>query len=141
MRDDPELEIDRVVSKLRNKIDLVRELLKNEIDEEALELIRELEEYEKKRKAELNSQTFIVPKETKEFMNELENDLAGWEAEINTFERNVERWREIHEVTIRKCKQLKLECEKLKICLFSTELDGIQFKKKKFCKELIEPLM
>lgn len=141
MRDDPELEIDRVVSELRNKIDLVREVLKSEIDEESLKLIRELEEYERKRKSELSSQNFIVPKETKEFINELENDLAVWEAEINTFERNVERWREIHEVTIRKCKQLGLECEKMKMCLFSTELAGIQLKKKKFCKELIEPLM
>ena len=47
IRNDPGMRIHSVISDLKNKIDLRREELKNEIDQEALKMIEKLDEYEK----------------------------------------------------------------------------------------------
>ena len=64
IRDDPKLEINRVISDLKNKIDLRREEEKKRIDDEALELIQELEQCENECNAALDLDKVKVSSET-----------------------------------------------------------------------------
>lgn len=56
IRDNPELEFDRVIEELKNKIDLRREEIKKKIDDEALDLIEEIDNYKEKNKPVYNDQ-------------------------------------------------------------------------------------
>lgn len=138
----PEDEISAVVGELRNKIDLRREEEKKRIDDGALALVDEFDEYEKVCRAALDAnKTDLLTNETKMLIMSLDKDLYTWEKELRTFERNFDKWKEIHEEAKSKYKLLAKEKEQVKQKIFSTKLGELELKQKKFCGEKTEHLM
>ena len=135
IKDNPELEIDRVFSDMRNKIDLTREEAKTKIDVQALELIKELNEYELKCKSELSANPIQLNPEIELLMNELKEEIQSWKKDLQDFTRNVKRLKTIHQDSVVKFEQLKQECERLRKSLFSDEFDKLETKQKKYCKK------
>lgn len=139
VQDDPELEIDRVIDDLKNKIDLRREEEKKRIDEEALDLINELDKYQKTSKAAVKRDKVTVSNECLDLMQSLEkNDLVKWEDELSLFDRNLKRWTSIHKETVDKYKQLREESDRIKRIFFSDEFSKLEQRQKKFCGENTE---
>lgn len=139
---DPELEINETISKLRNKIDLHREEAKKKIDDEALELIRELDEYEARCKAGLSSDKLVVSSEIEELVKSLDRDLSEWGKELKSFERDVKALRTIHNETVNGYKKLFGDYKRLMKILFDNELKMLIDKLEEFCEEIKEePLL
>lgn len=143
LRDNPELEINRVVGKLRHKIDCKREEAKKSLDDEALALISELDDYEAKCKSELAT-SLHIPAQTDDLVRSLEQEIRDWEDEYvkeNTFERNIKRLKTFHADTIGKYKELGLAKEKIMKSIFTENLQRLQLKQKRFCQEYDKPLV
>ena len=141
MRENPELEIHRVFDELRNEIDLRREEAKESLDDEALELISELDELEGKCKAGLKD-SLVISNETEELIRSLESEIPTWDNHLKTFKKNIKRLIAIHKDTVAKCEPLRRANEDIKKQLFDTdELGKIVDKKNKFCQENTKPLM
>ena len=83
IKNDPELRINTVISELKNKVDLRREKMKQEIDEEALKMIDELNEYEKECKLKLK-----IDSEPKldEKLESCKNNLKQWQLALTKFD-------------------------------------------------------
>lgn len=135
IRENPELEINRVISDLKNKIDLRREQEKKRIDDEALDLIKKLDNYETKCKAVVSSEKVTMPNDIKVLMKSLANDVVSWYKELNSYIRNENRWRAIHVETVVKLRQLKSESDRIEKILFTDEFFDLQQKQKKFCSK------
>ena len=95
LKTDPEYTIHSRISQLKAEIDLRREKLKNQIDEDALEFIKKLDDYEKDCKANIVSIKADI--ESNEKLAEWKEDLNRWREQMNTFERNVKLWKKINE--------------------------------------------
>lgn len=135
IRDDPKLEINRVISDLKNKIDLRREEEKRRIDNEALGLIQRLETCENASKAALNLNIVKMSSEGQILIESLEGQLVTWDQELNSFLRNQKKWKKIHEETVDKYKLLREEMDRIeKNLLFVDEFSDIQQKQKEFCQ-------
>lgn len=141
LRLNPELQISREVSELKNKIDMRREEEKKKLDEEAFALIQELDDYEILCKTRLNGKHLDVSKEIEELIYLSESELLSWEKEIKTLERNVRTWKLIHSESILRYDVLRKECVLFKQSLFSDKLGDFQLKQRKFCDPNIEPLL
>ena len=89
-KNDPETRIHSVLSDLRNKVDLKREELKQEIDKKALEIIEKINEYEKDCKATFKQDSSLDKK-----IGEWENELKQSRLVLKTLERNTAKWNEI----------------------------------------------
>lgn len=141
MREHPDVKINESISELRNRIDLRREMCKKQIDDEAHELIDELDAYEAKCQAALVTRQRDGSHETDEMIKQLEKEMASWEKEIVTFEKNCHRWLGIHCETISKYQKIRQERDRMKLDLLSDEFTQLRYKQQKFCHEDIEPLM
>ena len=86
IRANPELEITEAIGEIRNKIDLHREEAKKKIDDDAIELVRELDEYEAKCKAALSANKLIVSSGFEKMIKSLESETSKWDEELNSFE-------------------------------------------------------
>lgn len=140
IRDDPELEIDRVFEDLKNKIDLRREEMKMKIDQEGLEFIERLEDAKNECKSTQNEKIKCLSSiEAKEFIKSLENEINLFENELATFKRNAKKWETLHEDLILKYERLKEEYEKINPLGESYPI--IELQVKKFCDEKIHSLM
>ena len=96
IKQDPESEIHEIVSDLKNKIDLRREILKKRIDDEAQQLIDELEKFE--RSSLMNHDKideFKLSSELNELFEEIEKECSTWQSELCLFVRNKENWKSI----------------------------------------------
>ena len=76
--------------------------------------------------------------ETKNRIESLVKEIPVWEKELNTFERNANRWVEIEKKAVENVEQLRKEAERFKKLLFTSEFDSILKKQKEFCGEKIE---
>lgn len=144
MRENPELEIKRIMDCLRNKIDLRREKAKKSLDDEALALIAEIDQLELNCKISLDSkESLAVSTETEELIRSIENDdIPTWENDLKMLKRHVNTLKKIHTDAITKSKQLRKVKEELREQLFNTtdELAKLELKQKTFCQENTEPL-
>lgn len=141
IQDDPKLEINCVISDLKNKIDLRREKEKKRIDDEALELIQKLEQCENECYAALDLDKVKMSPETQKLIESLESQLVTWDKELNSFLKNQKKWKKIHEVTVEKYKLLRKEMDCLEKNLFVDEFSAIQLKQKEYCQKNPEILM
>lgn len=141
LRANPELKITHAIDEMRNRIDLKREVAKQKIDDEALKLSEELNEYEAKRKAGLNGNKLVVSSEIEEFVESLESDRSKWEEELKSFELNLRVLKSIHVDSIAACEKLRPECDRIKKSLFTDEFKKLVRKQKLFCGENSDALM
>ena len=79
LRDTPDLEISQSIGEIRNKIDLKREEAKKKIDDDAMELIQELDEYEAKCKREFSIHKYSTDAQC------LNDELKLVQEEINSW--------------------------------------------------------
>lgn len=141
IRADPGFEINRVLDELRNKIDLRREEAKKKIDDEALELIKQLDEYEKKRKAVFESKASIVLDKNEDLVNLVKSELVCWENDLFSFEKKIKKWKQINEEIVLKCMKLKTEFDRFNQRLFTDEFNRLKVKQAKFCEEQTQSLL
>ena len=140
MRDNPELEINRKFTDLRNRIDLRREEAKKSLDDEAMALITEIDEKGAKCKAGLTDYLEISTKTT-ELVKSIENDnIPLWDKDLKSFNRHVKKLKKIHIDTVTQVKQLSQANKEMKKHLFGDELAKLELKQKIFCRENSEPL-
>lgn len=141
MRENPELEINRVVGNLKNKIDLRREKGKKKLDDEALGLISELDDYEAKCKADVND-SLEMSTETVEFIQSIEKfDIPIWKNDLKMFKRKVKRLETIHKDVSTKTEILRGVKEGMKKQLFGDELPKLEEKQKRFCLKNTDSLL
>lgn len=133
LREDPEFELDSVISKLKNEIDVRREEAKQSIDNEALRLIKKLDDYERECKVSLKSQDLKQLNDAQNMIDWLEKDLKLWDNQIFTFEKNVDRWKAIHKEETLKIEQLKKEHDRIERILFSDTFLELQKEQEEFC--------
>lgn len=142
--DNPELERHRLIDDLKSKIEFRRDEDKKRIDDEATVLIEQLDEYKKTHKTtrdQQNRESFALSKEANDLMKSLESDLIEWENDLKKFNRNMEKWKMIHEETVTKYENLYKEKKRIRPSLFTDDILELQFMQKKFCKEGIVPIM
>lgn len=143
-QDDPELERHRIIDELKNKIDLQREKEKQKIDDEALKLIEELDEYEKTCKTsslENIVNPIVLSEETIDIIKSLEGKIKEWEDDLKKFSRNLKGWKFIHDETVSKYQYLYKERQRIRPTLYTDELLRLQHRQKAFCEKIFDPIM
>ena len=118
VKNDPEMKIHTLLSDLRNKVDLRREVLKDEIDKKALEMIEKINEYEKDCKGSIKLNSNLDKK-----IDEWESEIEKSRLFLNTLERNTEKWNEISTKMTSHLKDLQSEFIKLNENLFLNRID------------------
>lgn len=142
LRDNSGLAVTKAFDDIRNKVDLHREEAKKKIDDDALELIKELDEYESKCTAGLSSNNkLVVSTETEELVNTLEKDLSAWKEELEWFDRNFKQLRIVHQGSVVGYEKLRIEYDKITDNIFTEEFKKLDKKQKQFCGEMTDPLM
>ena len=124
LKTDPEFAIHNKISEMKAEIDLRREEMKIQIDEEALTLIEQLEEYESDCKSNIISIKAEIEKNYK--LNEWKEDLNRWREQMNTFKKDIELWKKIFEEASSKNDQMKKAFESLNNDLFLNSLDDFR---------------
>lgn len=137
IRDHPEYVLNSFVADLKNKIDSRREEAKKEIDDEAMMLIAELDQYESMQKARMNPNELVLSKETSNLLESIEKDLSKWSLDLNIFCQNIKGLKEIHLDLVMKYRQLRKECFRVKKSLFTDKLFELESKQKKFCTKTL----
>lgn len=117
-KNDPEMRIHTVLSDLRNKVDLRREELKLDIDRQALEMIEQIDEFEKECKSSIKPDSKLD-----DMLIKWENDLEQSQDLLDTFTRRTDKWVEISKQTIKQLKELQSEYIKFNNNLFLNRLD------------------
>ena len=133
IRQDPELEIHRVIGELKNRVDLRREELKQQIDNDALELIEELIEFENECKTKKSFAQHSYKLEL--LMKSFESDLIRLKSDLVSFKKNVQKWKEISARSDMILKSLKGDFIEFKNSLFCNKLDDYKLKQQRFCDE------
>ena len=116
LKKDPSGEIYNKISKIRNKIDLKREELKNKIDEDALSIIKQLDEYEAECKANIASIKAEIEDNTN--LNGWKEDLNRWRLQMRTFEKDIDKWKKIHKEASIKYDDMRMSYYKILANLF-----------------------
>ena len=93
LKDDPEMKIHTVISELKNKVDLRREELKQEIDKESLKMIEKLDEFEKECKS--NSSLLKFNSDLNLYLTSWRTDLKEWQQSLSTFKNDSDKWKSI----------------------------------------------
>lgn len=141
--ENPELVIHQKFDDLRNKIDLRREEEKLKIDNEALRLIKDLDDYEKSyisNTKDKKPERFVLSKEASDLIKSLEGDLVTWESDLKKFTRDMRIWQYIHKETTSKYEQLYKESKRITPIYFTEKLTGFKMRQKKFFKEGMKPI-
>lgn len=145
INENPELEIDRVIEELKNKIDLRREEAKIKIDNEALELIDKLEKYDKQLKEAL-SEKVLSSEIDKEMMKSLESKISAYgddENKLKDLKAGSSKWQDMQKDFLKSYELLNSELNRVKKTYLTTK-DSESFlkKQKKFCgEERGEPIL
>ena len=105
-KSNPAMKIHTILSNLRNKVDLRREELKQEIDKEALKLIEKIDEFEKECKA---SKSIKSDSSLDNKIGEWRNDIEQSRLVLSTLERNTKKWNEISNKMSSHLKELQSE--------------------------------
>lgn len=122
VKNHPETRIHEVLNDLRNKVDLRREVLKHQIDKEAMEMIEKIDEYEKECKASIKSDSSLDNK-----IKAWENDLEHSQLFLKTLKRNTDKWNEISNRILSHLKDLQSDFMKLNENLFLNRLDEFMY--------------
>lgn len=147
LRENPRDEINRVITGVKNAIDLKKEHLKRKIENEALELVEQLDEFEKKCMGEANSMMEInlarifEDSETIEMLRLFEDDYASWRRELSLFVGDAERWRQIENDCDRELEKMSELVEQLRGLVFLDEYYDQELKLEKFGVNNKEPLL
>lgn len=131
-KNDSSFEINRVISDLKNKIDLKREELKSEIDQKALDLLKQLDEFERECQ-DVNTQKLETRQNDALKLSSL--DCEARKKQLNLFTTSAKKWKEIDNVCKAKTKTLKAEFEEFKQHLFLDRLEKYVLKQNRFCRE------
>lgn len=141
LQENPELEIDREICDARSKIDLKREEAKKIIDVTALELIKKYDELGKKQKPNKFIRENLVSDESKKFVETLKIDLPLLENGMNSFRKNIDKWKKIYKIVSERNMQLRDENERIKKIIIPQELEKLRIEQKSFCQERTKPVM
>lgn len=120
IKNDPEMKIYSVISELKNKVDLRREEMKQEIDKEALKMIEKLNEYLEECKMKMK-----IDSKLDEMLEGWKDSLKRWQLGLNTFD-NINRKRILNESTS-ELKELHSELLKFEESLFLNRLNQFKF--------------
>lgn len=140
----PELEINRVVSDLKNKIELRKESAKQTIDKEADVLLAKLEDFEHKCNASLSAvkNDLVASDEIKKLLKTLKSEkIPLWENVLTRFKHNTKQYKAFHEDMIANLEIVFQERDRLKQMVFNDELENLQLEKRMFCNENTIPLL
>ena len=116
LRNDPELRINSALSDLRNKVDLRREELKEDIDKEALKMIEKIDEFEKECKSYVSS--IISSCRLDQKLESWTNDLTACKLSLNSFKKDVTNCKSVLDKSTSNIKDLQSEFLKLNHDLF-----------------------
>lgn len=141
IRERPDVRIEKVLTKMRNRISLMmeREKLSEFKSKRGAILLAELDVYEKSCIGFVKSRRYAFPNETDNLIRPIKRHLDWWETEMNTFRRDVTRWRTIQRQAIDKYLLLKQEMQRVEQGLFNHKLAGFQWRQARFCREIHEP--
>ena len=107
-KNDPEAKIHSVISDLRNKVDLRREELKEEIDNEALAAIKKLDDFENECKSNLPSINDEF-EHLDDMFKSWTKSVGDWNRDLNTFRKNTNKWKLIIDESTFRLKRLQSE--------------------------------
>ena len=124
LKNDPEMKIHTVISKLRNKVDLRREELKQEIDKESMKMIEKLDKFEKECKS--NAESMKSDTKLDEKLEKWSNDVKQWQQILNSFKRNENKWKAILIESSSNLKKLQSEVCKFNENLFLDRLNELK---------------
>ena len=119
----PDLILFETINELKNRVDLRREELKLEIDQEAMKLIDRLDEYESKCKSSIS---LIKIDNIRSVYAKFENNLKQWREELETFERDVSKWNRICNELETDLSELEVHSKFWKAFMYPDELDELQ---------------
>jgi DNA repair exonuclease SbcCD ATPase subunit len=121
LKNDPDDKIYSKINELKSEIDLRREELKNKIDEDALSIIKKLDDYEKECKTNIASIKAEI--ENNENLNEWGKDLDLWRLQMRTFKKDIDMWKKIHEESSSKYGEMETAYYKFYKDLFLNRLN------------------
>lgn len=137
----PELEINRALSEMRTQIDLRREEVKKNVDDEALQLIQDLNEYETRCLGSRGANKIRVSKDTDDMLKTMEDNLNVWVDQMNSYDGGPKKWKSIHLDSVSSAEALNDKCGHLKRKLFVDEYDQFETRQQKFCRKGTASLM
>ena len=123
LKNDPEMKIHTVISELRNQVDLKREELKSQIDIEALDTIKKLDDFEKECKS--NSRSVKFDSDLTSNLNSWRTELKEWQQSLSTFKNDSDKWKSIMNKSNLSLKELQSEIIKFNEKLFLHRLDEL----------------
>ena len=106
IKNDPEMRISEVISDFKNKLDLRREEMKQNIDKQILQLIEKLDEFEKECKLKVAS--FKSDPKLDDKLKKWQISFKEWQQRMRTFERS-DNWKTILEESTSTIKDLHSE--------------------------------
>ena len=121
LKKDPGEQVYNKISELKSEIDLRREQLKKKVDEDALSIIKQLEEYEKECMANISS--FKAEIENNLKLYDWKEDLNRWRQQMQTFEKDIDMWKKIHEESSFKYDEMRKAFNKFHKGLFLYRLN------------------
>ena len=110
------------ISELKAKVDLRREELKNQIDEEALALIKQLDNYE----VECKEKIVTIKADTILKLNLWKEDLNLWREKMNNFKKDTKMWENINKEATDKYEQMNLSFSEVRKSVFLNQLYGYE---------------
>ena len=121
LKNDPDDKIYSKINELKSEVDLRREELKNKLDEDALSIIKKLDDYEKECKTNIASIKAEI--ENNENLNEWGKDLKLWRLQMRTFKKDIDMWKKIHQESSLKYDEMNIAYNKFYKDLFLNRLD------------------
>ena len=124
LKTNPENTIHDIISELKSDVDLRREELKNTIDEDALSIIKQLEEYEVGCKTNIVSIKGEIEDNTK--LDELKENLNRWKHQMKSFKKDIDLLNKIHDESNSKYDKMKSTYDNLYKAIFLNRLEFYQ---------------
>ena len=139
----PEAEISRRMTEIRNEIDKREEETKRRIAIKAAEMKKEVDTFEAACLSAFKTTNLEISNEMKNEIKNIENDLAKWKIDLNCFQKNVPTWNSITKKIDAKYDTFRKESERVRRILFGNlfRLNTLELEKMRFCNEFNEPLM
>jgi predicted transcriptional regulator len=133
LKNDPTLFIADSIGEFKNLIDLKREHFKYEIDMEADNLIRELDDFHAQCELSVKSTEFTSESERIEHLiSSVSAELDKWQKQVDVVEINVDKWKKLSEQSTRRVHELQQCKRKLKNDLLCNQLWHFKDKQMKF---------
>jgi hypothetical protein len=139
LQKDPHYLINKAIGELKRETDILRDEYKLAIDHKAEAIIKELDEYEKECKSNLDSSD--VSRKLEKIaanIDGLKDELDKWQETLRCFEPNDAEWKAIKEKGDQHSQQLKLELDVYQDDFLMKKLNNYQLKLFSFCKINLE---